>query len=147
MLMDAECDALEHRHEILPTAFRFVALPNAGVTPSAVAILHGLDRYFTVPRSVRLDRSLLATLLFTFRPDGAINRRDRWCINRKEDYFMRKLICVAALLGGTLLPMAPPAAAQRVVAVRRHPARRGRFVHRGRWYSHRRFRRGRWHYW
>jgi len=59
---------------------------------------------------------------------------------------MRKLIFVAALLGG-LLPMAPPAEAQRVVVVRPHPVRRGRWFHRGRWYNHRRFRGGHWVYW
>jgi hypothetical protein len=65
---------------------------------------------------------------------------------------MRKLFYVAALLGGSLLPMAPPAEAQRAVVmrppvvVRSHP-RRGRFFYRGRWYNHRRFRRGHWHYW
>jgi hypothetical protein len=63
---------------------------------------------------------------------------------------MRKLIFAGVLLGGSLLPMAPPAQAQRggVVVVRPHPARRrGRFFYRGRWYSHRRFRHGRWFYW
>jgi hypothetical protein len=60
---------------------------------------------------------------------------------------MRKIILAAAMLGGSLLPMAPPAEAQRVVVVRPHPARRGRFFHRGRWYNHRRFRGGRWFYW
>lgn len=60
---------------------------------------------------------------------------------------MRKLIFVAALSGGWLLPMAPPAEAQRAVVVRPHPARRGRFLHRGRWYNHRRFQRGHWVYW
>lgn len=60
---------------------------------------------------------------------------------------MRKLIFVAAVLGSSLLPMAPPAEAQRAVVVRPHPARRGRFFHRGRWYHHRRFRRGHWYYW
>ena len=60
---------------------------------------------------------------------------------------MRKLIFVAAVLGGSFLPMAPPAEAQRVVVVSPHPARRGRFFHRGRWYHHRRFQRGRWYYW
>ena len=60
---------------------------------------------------------------------------------------MRKLIFITALLGGPLLPMAPPAEAQRAVVVRPHPARRGRFFHRGRWYNHRRFRRGHWYYW
>jgi len=61
---------------------------------------------------------------------------------------MRKLIFAAALLGGSLLPLAPPAEAQRAVMVRPHPAhRRGRFMHRGRWYNHRRFRGGHWVYW
>ena len=60
---------------------------------------------------------------------------------------MRKLIFVAAVLGGSLLPMAPPAEAQSVVVVKPHPARRGRFFHHGRWYNHRRFRGGRWFYW
>ena len=63
---------------------------------------------------------------------------------------MKKLICIAALLGGSLLPMVPPATAQvivhrpgRTVVV----GRRGRFMHRGRWYRHRAWRRGRWVYW
>jgi hypothetical protein len=60
---------------------------------------------------------------------------------------MRKLIFVAALVGGSLLPMTPPAQAQSVVVVRPRPTRRGRFFYRGRWYNHRRFRRGRWVYW
>jgi hypothetical protein len=60
---------------------------------------------------------------------------------------MRKLICVAALLGGMLPLMPPRAEAQHVVVVRPHPVRRGRFFHRGRWYNHRRFRRGTWFYW
>jgi hypothetical protein len=63
---------------------------------------------------------------------------------------MRKRICVAALLGGWLLPMTPLAEAQRPVAVRPHPAfrgHRGRFFYRGRWYNHRGLRRGRWYYW
>jgi hypothetical protein len=62
---------------------------------------------------------------------------------------MWKRIFIAALLGASLLPMAPPAQAQRRgVVVGPHPAwRRGRFSHRGRWYSHRSFRRGRWVYW
>jgi hypothetical protein len=63
---------------------------------------------------------------------------------------MRKLILAATLLGGFLLPMAPPAEAQRTVVVHsRHPGRvhRGRWRHRGRWYNHRSFRRGRWVYW
>ena len=62
---------------------------------------------------------------------------------------MRKLIYIAALLGGSLLPMAPPAEAQRAVVVRPHRTRvrRRRYFHRGRWYSHRRFRRGHWVYW
>ena len=64
---------------------------------------------------------------------------------------MRKLILAATLLGGFLLPMAPPAEAQRTVIVTHHrrPVRvhRGRWRHRGRWYTHRRFTRGRWVYW
>jgi hypothetical protein len=63
---------------------------------------------------------------------------------------MRKLIFAVGLLGGSLLPMAPPAEAQRMVVVRPvrpHPARRGRWHYRGRWYNHRRFRNGRWFYW
>ena len=66
---------------------------------------------------------------------------------------MRKLLFAGVLLGGSLLPMATPAEAQRVVVVRPHPVvrprpvRRGRFFYRGRWYSHRRFRNGRWFYW
>jgi hypothetical protein len=63
---------------------------------------------------------------------------------------MRKLILAATLLGGSMLPLAPPAAAQRTVVVTRHRpvrVRRGRFFHRGRWYHHRRFRRGHWVYW
>ena len=65
---------------------------------------------------------------------------------------MRKLICVAALLGGSMLPMVPSIVAQvvvhrpgRTVVVRSRP--RGRFRHRGRWYSHRARRRGHWVYW
>jgi hypothetical protein len=64
---------------------------------------------------------------------------------------MRKLILAATLLGGFLLPMAPPAEAQRTVIVKTHPTRgrvhRGRWRHGGRWYNHRRFHRGRWVYW
>ena len=68
---------------------------------------------------------------------------------------MWKRILIAALLGASLLPMAPPAQAQRrVVVVGGHPGwhrgrwhHRGRWRHRGRWYSHRAFRRGRWVYW
>ena len=64
---------------------------------------------------------------------------------------MRKLFLAATLLGGLLLPMAPPAEAQRTVVVTsRHPrgrVHRGRWRHRGRWYNHRQFRRGRWVYW
>jgi hypothetical protein len=59
---------------------------------------------------------------------------------------MRKLVFAAALLGGSLLPIAPPAEAQRVAVVRPHPAR-GRFFYRGHWYNHRRLRHGRWNYW
>jgi hypothetical protein len=62
---------------------------------------------------------------------------------------MRKLILAATLLGGSMLPLAPPAEAQRTVVVHHRPVhvRRGRFFHRGRWYNHRRMRRGRWVYW
>jgi len=65
---------------------------------------------------------------------------------------MRKLLWIAALVGGSLLPMAPPAQAQRAVVVSPRPVRRGRwhrgrYWHRGRWYNHRRFRRGHWVYW
>ena len=60
---------------------------------------------------------------------------------------MRKLIFIAALLGGSLLPTEPPGEAQHGVVVRPHPAHRGRFFHHGRWYNHRRFQRGHWFYW
>lgn len=66
---------------------------------------------------------------------------------------MRKLACIAALLSGSLLPMAPPAVAQVVVhkpghtMVFRNRRDARRFFHRGRWYSHRAFRRGKWVYW
>jgi hypothetical protein len=69
---------------------------------------------------------------------------------------MKKLIGIAALLGGSLLPMVPSATAQVivhrpgrtvVVGPRGRSVRRGRFMHRGRWYGHRRWRRGRWVYW
>src|SRR5262249_4838096 len=65
----------------------------------------------------------------------------------KEEYFMRKLICLAAVLGGSLLPMAPPAEAQRALVVRPPPGHLVRFSHRGRWYNHRRFRGGHWFHW
>jgi hypothetical protein len=60
---------------------------------------------------------------------------------------MRKLI-LAALLGVSLLPMAPPAEAQ-VVVTSRHPRRfhRGRWRHGRVWYTHRAWRGGRWVYW
>jgi len=70
---------------------------------------------------------------------------------------MRKLI-LAALLGSSLLPMAPPAEAQ-VVVMRPHPGfhpafhrgpatfHRGPFFHRGMWFNHRAWRGGRWRYW
>lgn len=66
---------------------------------------------------------------------------------------MKKLICLAALLGGSFLPMVPPAQAQ--VVVRKpgqthiFPNRRSarRYFRRGRWYSHRAWRHGHWVYW
>lgn len=59
---------------------------------------------------------------------------------------MRKLVCVAALLGGSLLPIVTPAVA--AVITRSHPAfhPRGRYHYRGRYYDHRYFYRGRWYY-
>ncbi len=60
---------------------------------------------------------------------------------------MRKLFCLAAVLGGMLVPVAPPVLAQPVVVFRPHPAHRGRFFHRGHWYNHRAMRRGHWAYW
>ena len=66
---------------------------------------------------------------------------------------MRKLICLAGLLGSSLVSMAPPALAQVVVhkpgktMVFRNRRQARRFFHRGRWYSHRAFRRGTWVYW
>ena len=59
---------------------------------------------------------------------------------------MRKLIYVGVLLGGMLLPMVPPAQAQRTVVVTPHPVRRGLYFYRGHWYNHRFFHRGRWWY-
>ena len=66
---------------------------------------------------------------------------------------MKKLVCLATLLGGSLLPMVPPAAAQVVVHKpghtmvfqNRRTARR--YFRHGRWYSHRARRNGRWVYW
>lgn len=59
---------------------------------------------------------------------------------------MRKLFLAAALIGSSLLPMAPLAEAQRVVVVRPHPWHRGMWFHRGRWYRTRFMRRGVWIY-
>lgn len=60
---------------------------------------------------------------------------------------MRKLAFIAALLGGSLLPIATPAVAA-VVVTRAHPAYhpRGRYYYRGRYYSHRYYNRGHWYY-
>ena len=58
---------------------------------------------------------------------------------------MRKLILLA-LLGGSLLPVVPPAEAQRAVFARPRPVRRGRYFYRGRWYNRRVFHRGRWYF-
>jgi len=62
---------------------------------------------------------------------------------------MKKLICLAALLSGSLVPMVPPAIAQVAhkpwhhVMVKPGP---GQFFHRGRWYNHRYLHHGHWHY-
>jgi hypothetical protein len=58
---------------------------------------------------------------------------------------MRKLL-LAALLGVSVLPIAPPIEAQ-VVIVGPHRVHRGRYFHRGRWWGHRAWRGGRWRYW
>jgi len=66
---------------------------------------------------------------------------------------MRKLISIAVLLGGSLLPMVPPAVAQVVVhkpgrtMVFRNRRAARRYFRRGRWYSHRAWRHGHWVYW
>ena len=65
---------------------------------------------------------------------------------------MRKLICVGALLGGSLLPMVPSAVAQVVVQkpgqtlIFRNRREARRFYHRNRFRNRRYFYRGRW-YW
>lgn len=94
-------------------------------------------------KTVYADRT--PTILTAHQETRAVPPRAGWCINRNEERFMRKLI-LAVLLGVSVLPIAPPAEAQ-VVVMRRHPAQRGRFSHRGRWYSHRAWRGGRWRYW
>jgi hypothetical protein len=66
---------------------------------------------------------------------------------------MKKLVCIASLLGSSVLPMVPPAAAQVVVHKPGHTMvfqnRRAarRFFRRGRWYSNRAWRKGHWVYW
>ena len=66
---------------------------------------------------------------------------------------MKKFICLAALLSGSLVPMVPPAEAQVVVhkpgQTHVFPNRRAarRYFRRGRWYNHRAWRRGHWVYW
>lgn len=65
---------------------------------------------------------------------------------------MRKLVCLAALVGSSLLPMAPPAAAQVIIAkpgqtlVFRNRRDARRFFRRNRFQNRRYFYRGRW-YW
>jgi hypothetical protein len=76
-------------------------------------------------------------------------------INLTGGISMRKLICVATLLGSSLLPMIPPAEAQQVVVKRpghtlvfrnRRAARR--YFRRSRWTPrHHAWRGGRWVYW
>ena len=63
---------------------------------------------------------------------------------------MRKLLCVAALLGGSLLPLvstavgAPPVVVTRPTVVVTGPHHR--YYHNGRYYNHRYSHRGHWYY-
>jgi len=63
---------------------------------------------------------------------------------------MRKLLCVAALLGGSLLPLAPTAVGAPVVVPRPTgvvvTGPHHRYYHNGRYYNHRYYHRGHWYY-
>ena len=62
---------------------------------------------------------------------------------------MRKLLCVAALFGGSLLPLAPTAVGAPVVVTRPTVVVTGphhRYYHNGRYYNHRYYHRGHWYY-
>jgi hypothetical protein len=62
---------------------------------------------------------------------------------------MRKLLSVAALLGGSLLPLMPAVAAPVVVPMPTGGVVTGphhRYYHNGRYYNHRYYHRGHWYY-
>jgi hypothetical protein len=126
----ASCCKIRNDAEVFPVQ---AGRPSAKAPMFFWAILELIE-----PRRHRISRLGFAPPGFCCSP--------AWCINRNEECFMRRLI-LAALLGVSLLPMAPPAEAQ-VVVMRRHPGfHRGRFHHRGVWYNHRAWRGGRWRYW